>query len=141
MSKRIIKFRAYDELMKRFRKKCEITNIIKDFYSERQDCSLSNMTFQQFTGLTDKNGVEIYESDILKSQVYVYSNDFSVKEPIGVKDEFVICKYDSECARFNLDLSYRNNLHSLDFHKHMIHKFEVVGNEFENPDLLEKLEK
>lgn len=76
----------------------------------------------QYTGLHDKNGKEIYEGDI------VNSNSAKGRRPVVEKVEFdkditgftPFCQYDSDCGVYvEMD------------------KVEVIGNIYENPELLE----
>lgn len=76
---------------------------------------------RESTGLKDKNGREIYERDIVRSMEYEEPSTFVVEwmQLINCGD----CTNDSGIG-FNLYLSQPNEL-------------EVVGNIYENPELLE----
>lgn len=93
-------------------------------------------TVGQFTGLCDKNGKEIYEGDIIYSEF-----------PDGSKTNCLI-GWDEENSCFGLmdEYNYRSKLEGYDFpkfenaifcnfRKHS-KKFEVIGNIYDNPELL-----
>lgn len=79
---------------------------------------LENVVLMQYTGLKDENGVEIYEGDIVKSQngtggliykhIVEWNNFYKRFDPMGT---------DESC--FNRE------------------SYEVIGNIYENPELLE----
>jgi uncharacterized phage protein (TIGR01671 family) len=86
---------------------------------------------QQYTGLKDKNGKMIFEGDIVH---YVFDGASYPKE---AKDEILICKWDQGNAWFVFveDLNYDGNGY---YWLEVRDRCEVIGNIFENKDLLKK---
>jgi uncharacterized phage protein (TIGR01671 family) len=122
---REIKFRVWDNLMKKYVSRCEMTDITLNFYGDQQCCSLSDMVFQQYTGLKDKSGVEIYEGDVIK-----YHRVFESKKEVI---ELTSCiKFQN--GAFGFDMKGFNDMFmSLGDDSDI----EVIGNIFENNELLE----
>lgn len=89
-----------------------------------------NQTLMQYTGLLDKNGKEIYEGDILnsvhKNQHGTFNKIVSVKE-----NEFYVGngEYDEETIVGGWLIETEDFFHELD-------SFEIIGNIYENPELL-----
>ena len=114
---REIKFRAWDG--KRYTTDFFITSegtVFKPHY-DRDAEIVSGFTIEQFTGLHDKNGKEIYEGDLIK-----YGSD----APLEVI-------YRESCFCYNQKSRYISRLQIFD----NINKIEVIGNIHENPELLE----
>lgn len=89
-------------------------------------------TICQCTGLKDKNGKLIWENDIVKRNFYLYSSEAKYEE----KENCGIVKYDKEYARFGYQCSVFAMLSESKKHD----TIEVVGNIFDNPELLESEE-
>lgn len=81
---------------------------------------------QQYTGLKDKNGVEVYEGDVVKH----FDHSELIREVIFMKGSFGYWTGEEF-------ISYASNYHFewLDLHKS--EKIEVIGNIHENPELLD----
>lgn len=79
----------------------------------------------QFTGLKDKNGKEIFEGDILRDE---NDNKFEVYFADGIGAwRMVNLKYEEDCYSFDI---CESGLES--------GALEVIGNIYENPELLEE---
>lgn len=102
---REFKFRVYSFVCKEF--------IYFDIYDYPQGIAGGVSEPQQFTGLKDKNGNEIFEGDYIRGQF-----DHG---PAGLREEILPVKWSNEDGyQWNyLDLS----------------TIEVIGNLFENPEL------
>lgn len=84
----------------------------------------------QFTGLSDKNGKEIYEGDIIRFMM-----------SLNGAPEIVVVQYDERIASFwpNAQYQWKNsrNHKRIDWIQWDTSFDEVIGNIWENPELLE----
>ena len=132
---RQIKFRVYSPLGKKFLNSYKNKGLsflngsdkdMDEFGSYPLDqCFDLGFIVQQYTGLTDKNGKEIFEGDIVKYKTWTGSYDGTTEQhqtQVQFKDGAYYPRYiDDECE----DSWYSSKVYDL----------EVVGNVFETPHL------
>ncbi|MFS1030200.1 YopX family protein [Enterococcus casseliflavus] len=124
------KFRCWDERVGLtevvsidfFRKKIKINHWE---YGDSNFFPLDEVVLMQSTGLKDKNGVEIFEGDILVNQYGNVGYVAYLQQEAG----FVVVKKKSDYR-----LGHRNTGESYD----VTTNHEVIGNFWENPNLLEQ---
>lgn len=90
--------------------------LISDFKDQLFRCD--GNTLCQFTGLTDKNGEKICENDILE---------------LLDEDGYFVCEWEEDTARFIMN----GDEIIVDFDNYWGYQVEVIGNIFDNPELLE----
>jgi len=91
-----------------------------------------NMYLMQYTGLKDKNGVEIYEGDIIKDPSDKFMSTWGEYKQIihhygGWKVQSIEAAYHRMSLFTNSDINHVVGCH---FH------IEIIGNIHENPELL-----
>ena len=117
---RTLKFRLYDE-----KRNLWVREPIT-FYPE--ELVKQGHAIQQYIGLKDKNGIEIYEGDYVN-----FSTDYSY--PLGDKD---IVPWKNQCVHYDEALAGFFFGHKQEFQimdNVMPETLEVVGNVFDNPEL------
>lgn len=101
---------------------------MSDYTIEKQEVHPESVG--QYTGLKDMNGREIYEGDILEDNDYLKNNNY-----------FFIAGFDMggfmAQFRYKIGVNKFENYCPLNGFLEMYNKATVVGNIYENPELLE----
>ena len=140
---RVIKFRAW------WQKKKKMLHEVHDYYDTLGDaehgnteepessfgCILDNCDkyeVMQFTGLTDRNGVEVYEGDVVTAHYFYFEGG---AEADGTHTGVVTY---SEWASFGIDAGGNHGWLEIGETTHFEEPcIEVIGNKYEHPHLLE----
>ena len=133
---RAIKFRAWDKVSKQILLEDDL--FFNEFVSVTDMFEDDDFSFLQYTGLKDKNGTEIYEGDIVSICHEDYQDEESEKS-IGKVAYNLLGEYPAfdiyvKTGRGVSGLeSYSDEYNSFTNPEHVI---EVIGNIYENPELL-----
>lgn len=135
---REIKFRAWDKEKKKWLSFDEGDPIQHDYtgfstlgyWVEVFDFDEDRVVLMQYTGLKDKNGVDIYEGDVLKMAVSKF-----VPDEDGFDWEEIIVEVYFDSGGFWYKGAGRMD-HNWHFHNQ--NEREVIGNKYENPELLDQ---
>lgn len=81
-------------------------------------------TIGQYTGVADVNGNKIFEGDIV------------ISDYIDYEDERGVVQWDSDITKFIITFS----TFTIDFDNVCGRELEIVGNVYDNPEMMEKIE-
>lgn len=135
---RDLKFRVWNTVLKKY----VCPNVV-----EQKDGLWLNLgnednlyEFEQYTGLKDKNGKEIYEGDIVRLYEHDWWDGKIVKHHKNPKIEgnFVVY-YNDDTASFEMENTqpYEDNgIRGVEPFGFASQEYEVIGNIHENPELL-----
>jgi len=124
MNNRKLKFRAWDKLNKSFTYSDTgyqghyVLTLDGKFQNLQNGSGGDEYVVQQYTGLKDKNGKDIYEGDFIKATSDQYENENFVGKVIFDEGSYLTWINKNDIRGINED------------------DFEVIGNIFDNPGLL-----
>ena len=146
LANRLLKFRAWDNDQKEWYKpiheafKGNLWELMISFSGDLLAHTIKGVSHEstfknkyevnQFTGLIDKNGKEIYEGDLILDEEYDDDgNDISSNSQV---------LFDNETSQYVVDNSYAKTRTSLVSIVNYIgiENLQVIGNIYENPELL-----
>lgn len=126
---RDIKFRAWDKFSEKWLD-------LEEYVIDPEDGAVGEVSLyeivdvnydailEQYTGLKDKNGVQIYENDLIKAKNTLYKVEW-------FNTSFWVIPEDEHGSSQPIS-------HLYEYGEEKIYKLEVVGNIHENVDLLEE---
>lgn len=133
-----LKFRVWEEREKEYDTWSYILdesgNLYRNTYGALIECDKKDYIIEQYTGLKDKNGKEIYEGDI----VAVKDDDIPFALVNALTTEKWLVRFNKHRASFTMVKSTRRRNFIRTFQNTKQDDIEVIGNIHENDDLLEK---
>jgi uncharacterized phage protein (TIGR01671 family) len=133
---RELKFRVWDNLKKEWVSNKQIWRIKTDSggYGEILPPAIywrqhpQGLTIQQFTGLYDKNGKEIYEGDILE----IPNSEIGKN---SIREKYCNVWYSDFTGSWVVSYNHLYSEVSHDLYHH-VHDYNVIGNIFQNDNLM-----
>jgi len=128
---REIKFRAWDEIQHRMVYSGGHDKELMEFFYGIDDGTIdpTGLDIMQYTGNKDKKGKEVYEGDIVRCVP-----PFSIRNRYGIGEFYSKVYFAGGCFCVNSSVFLKGEPLS------NMNIVEVVGNIYENPELLEEVE-
>ena len=107
--------------------------------------SFNNIVLMQFTGLTDKNGKEIYEGDVIETKSFLTKIIDGSRVPNSEHENMYVVEWNSDkkvntwqirCVKTTRHQNFGLGNTSDSFLYTYTDKCEIIGNIYENPELL-----
>ena len=149
-----IKFRAWDGGRQQMSYKVQVGNLDPNdpnytagaIYAEdewRNFDEHSDIHIMQSTGLFDRHGKEIWEGDVIEfvDKWEWYRSSYAIKMLFANQEEKQLLKQKFDAApmyRFAVEPFTADEGYNLSVYDNNQYRYEVVGNIFENPELLKK---
>jgi uncharacterized phage protein (TIGR01671 family) len=135
---REIKFRAWDDKNKQMSRPLTLTDIAR--IENRESWFYTSIGFEwhkliwlQYTGLKDKSGNEIYEGDLLTSDIIYFEKNYDIKKnPVTVE-------YSEKLACYILKKNKKIVPIELYLNGWYPSIFTIIGNIYENKNLIPEL--
>lgn len=141
---RVFKFRAWDKFNAQYWYSEEHNNL-GDFFKKIQHFidGGNDLIIEQFTGLIDKNGKEVYEGDIIKWKETRFWNKEQEQKGVAMPRFFksAVVYDDAEflvSSTQEFDTPLCCFFRTEDVHNQFDYKAEVIGNIYKNPELLKQ---
>lgn len=125
---REIRFRAWDKKLEEWTS-YSIDDGLLMFYDDHEECweigqGGERFILCQYTGLKSINGEEIYEGDIVRA--------------VGFSKWIGVAKYSDKNQAFVFESTDKNYRGNIVFMSQLDQGFKILGNIYENPELLEE---
>lgn len=129
----LLKFKAWDKKRKRLAKVIAINLYLKQVVLKDITVPFEDAEIIESTGLKDKNGTEIYCGYIVKGTRIGNETDGELIETVGVvKQSFCELIIEDSHGTYDPFLNYYDGVYG-----DSIAEIEVLGNIYENPELME----